>query len=214
MLSPAAVILDFDGVMAQTSRMKLELLMTVARECGVSGLVELAEALTGSLAGMDRFSVGAWIAERDDLVTQDHFASHYSNALADRMLSAEMCDGLDEFVVGLVQRGVPVAVVSLAPADEIRSWLRAVGIDEHLFISIRGLESGDKLTNTRSVVSELEFAPSRIVSVGDSPTDGDVAAVVGLAFIRVRSATGDLFRWEREPSLTVNSLADLIWQLR
>ncbi|MCH9816243.1 MAG: HAD hydrolase-like protein [Actinomycetia bacterium] len=196
--------------MAQTSRMKLELLMTVARECGVSGLVELAEALTGSLAGMDRFTVGAWIAERDEFVTQDDFASRYSKALADRMLSAEMCDGLDEFVVELAQRGVPVAVVSLAPADEIRFWLREVGIDEHLFISIRGLESGDKLTSTRSVVSELKFAPSTMVSVGDSPTDGDVAAVVGLVFVRVRSAAGDLFGWEREPSLTVNSLADLI----
>jgi phosphoglycolate phosphatase-like HAD superfamily hydrolase len=210
MKSPAAIILDFDGVMAQTSEMKLELLLTVARECQVSCLSELADALTGCLAGSDRFSVGAWIAERDESVTMTHFASRYTRAVAGRMPTAEIGGGLSEFMLRSTQEGVPVAVVSLAPADEIRSWLSEVGIDQRLFVSIRGVESGDKLTNTRTAVSELGVVPSQVISIGDSPADFNVASLLGLDFIRIRSAAGDRFDWQCQPALAANSLADLI----
>jgi HAD superfamily hydrolase (TIGR01549 family) len=103
---------------------------------------------------------------------------------------AALLPGAREVIQGISRRGVPVAIVSSSDSRLIRAELRAHGMDEW-FTWIAGTDSQDPSKPDPQVLSLVarkicvDCSPDRIVYVGDSLLDHDMAHQAGCRFIAV-----------------------------
>jgi phosphoglycolate phosphatase-like HAD superfamily hydrolase len=131
-----------------------------------------------------------------------------SRQFADRSGAVRASPGFAEFVTYLRRNGIRVCVVSLAPINEITSWLRAT-IDPAAIAGIYGIESGPKSLTTKLAIAQLGVAPTSVICIGDTPADLAAAAQFGCRFIRMHSAVGDRCEWPVPAVPTVAALTDV-----
>ncbi len=192
---PRGVIIDFDGVVAQSTDIKYALLLASARAVGMTDLDPLIAALDSELSGADRARVGRWVGEQlQDPGAADGFVDHFTAQFAPRSAAIEATAGFVPFIEALQRNDIRACLVSLAPVAEITSWLGAV-LDPAVFAGIFGVEDGPKNVTTRLALDRMGVRAGSVVCIGDSTADLVAASDAGCRFVRLRSRLGDRGNW-------------------
>jgi phosphoglycolate phosphatase-like HAD superfamily hydrolase len=84
---------------------------------------------------------------------------------------------LDEF-----SPQVPLYISSVTPQDELRTIIRARGIDS-FFVEVFGDPPCKKLDAIRAVLAREKLLPAEVIFVGDSVSDYRTAMETGLEFV-------------------------------
>jgi len=192
---PAAVFLDFDGVLVDSVAVKtaaMRRLFSHEKPAQRDAIVELHERL-GGISRYRKFDIAfAEILRRplsDD--ERNRLGQRYSELVVDAVVAAPMIAGAREF---LERRGGDclLFVVSGTPEDELQHILRRKGL-AHFFASAHGSPRA-KPDILRSLLAQWRLAPQDTVFVGDAATDREAAETCGIPFIGVAAnASGNPF---------------------
>lgn len=203
------VIVDFDGVVARSTGMKYKTLLDSARHVGLVNLDQLILALDAELNGADRARVGHWLQDQMQRPgIAESFVNTFTSQWSTRTETVKPTEGFIPFIEAIQRSDARVCVVSLAPAQEITTWLRTV-MDPANFAGIFGIECGPKIVTTRLAIDRLRVVATSVMCIGDTPADFTAAAQFGCRFIRMHSAVGDRCDWSSYRVPTVTSFADL-----
>ncbi len=202
-------MLDFDGVVAQSTNIKYTLLLDAARHVGMTDLGPLVTALDSELNGADRARVGRWVAEYlHSAAVAESFVDHFTREFAARSQAIDPITGFSEFVDSMRRNEIRVCIVSLAPTHEIRTWLSKV-VEPDAFVGIFGIEQGPKPQTTRLALARIGTVDSPVICIGDTPADLAAATGAGCRFIRMRSPVGDRCDWTGKCVPTATSFTHL-----
>ena len=206
----AAVLFDMDGVLIDSYRAHLESWTIVCREMGL----EITESRFAETFGRTSREVirGFWGADlsEDDVARIDRRKEAVYRELVSRDLP--VMDGLLPLLDGLKRGGVPIAVASSGPPENVDLVVRALGPDRFgAIVSGVDVERGKPDPQVFLVAAaRLGASPARCVVIEDAPPGLRAARMAGMRSIALLS-TG---RREEEvavegPDLIIESLREL-----
>lgn len=180
-----AVVLDFDGVILESSEIKTEAFAALYAEQGPAIVAAVVRHHLDNL-GISRFEKFAWISEHLlgrplAAAERDALGRRFAELVRDRVLAAPFVPGAEEALTTLAARGLPLVIASGTPEDELR-WIVARRGLAGLFRGVHGAPRG-KPEILREVLAELALAPGEVLFVGDGTTDHDAARATGVAFL-------------------------------
>jgi phosphoglycolate phosphatase-like HAD superfamily hydrolase len=188
-----AVFFDFDGVILESSDIKLEAFRALYREYG-SEVAEAACAHHKALGGMSRRKkirhcharlLGITLSKPE----LDWLARRFSGLVEDAMVACAWVPGAEALLDRVRNRDcLAMFVVSAAPESELRSVVERRGLGRY-FLAVRGAPT-EKVSIIRALLDEHDVLPSRALFVGDATGDRDAAGATGLAFVG-RVAVGE-----------------------
>lgn len=197
-----AVVLDFDGTIADS----MEALAELAVDLLTRGLgLEPAAARSAYLAtsGLDFRSQLEEIAPGDPRL--DRIDDAFEQAKVDLMERVGTFADIDAFLAELAAAEVPVAVCSSSQAEAVRSWLARHDL-VHRFAHVDGYRPGwPKAKQLAATVQLLGLRPDRVLFVGDSTRDANIARMCGTGFRGVNRPSTSTFAGSGigyEPDLT------------
>ncbi len=180
----AAIVFDFDGVLAESVDIKTTAFATLYREHGaaVEEAVVAHHLAHGGISRHEKFR-------------------HYEEVLLGRPLTPARAEALADGFARLVKQGViaappvagapallaglapykPLFVASGTPEEELQEIVAARG-DTRFFRALHGSPRG-KAEILRTIAAELGARPDRLLMVGDAASDHDAAAETGAGFI-------------------------------
>lgn len=180
-----AVVLDFDGVILESTEIKTEAFAALYAEHGPAIVAAVVRHHLDNL-GISRFEKFAWISEHLlgrplAAAEREALGRRFAELVRDRVLAAPFVPGAEEALTTLAARGLPLAIASGTPEDELR-WIVARRGLAGLFRGVHGAPRG-KPEILREVLAELALAPGELLFVGDGTTDHDAARATGVAFL-------------------------------
>lgn len=184
MAETGAVFFDFDGVLAETSEIKVQAFAELYREHGpevVEAVVEHHLAHEGisritKIRHCHKTLLGIDLTENALAELGARFSAMVENAV----VASDWVPGAQEFLDRHLGR-FGMFVVSGTPQDELRRITARRRMD-HYFVSVRG-SPPTKEPIIREVLAGEGVPPERAVFVGDAMTDHDAALAVGLRFV-------------------------------
>lgn len=205
--SLSKIVFDFDGVLVNSNELKRECFLNVANLYG-DQIFDRFEQYCDRHPGETRFQKMRWLEQELNEagvdISRDQLVAQYSYCVKTGLEDVERVGDLRE----LKQSGpnVPWSIVSSAPGDEIRWYLRQKGWVDLFEDGVYGAP------RTKVAVFKQEYDPSdrqRMLFLGDSKSDLEVARELGIDFVFVS-------QWSRTPWLadtddvnTVSRVADL-----
>lgn len=181
-----AVILDFDGVLAQSVDVKTRAFAELYEPYGpdIVSRVVAYHLAHGGLSRFDKFRhfhrvfLGAPLGATDEAALGARFSALVEDAVAD----APWVPGAREFLE-TYHRRLPLFVASGTPEDELRRII-ARRSAAHYFADIGGapLTKADIIA---AVVRRGGFQHTRVLMVGDSSTDYEGARSSGVHFLGI-----------------------------
>jgi phosphoglycolate phosphatase-like HAD superfamily hydrolase len=204
------VVLDFDGVILESSRIKAE-----AYEALFQGFTIHQEAIrsyqreNGGLPRKVQIAHvhGAILGRALSEVELDAWCGRYSSLVFDRVMRAPFVAGALEFL--REQRsGCCLYLASATPEEELRMVVRERGI-EPFFRDVRGAPRR-KADILRDIRDSEACAKGEMVFVGDSTSDREAAQEAGVPFI---ARLGDVPGLEDAPCW-IRDLRDLPARLK
>jgi len=185
------IILDFDGVLAESNQAK-------------SQAFEDFFALYPSFAGaMRAYHLNNYATSR--MAKFEHYVDNLMNRLGDNALVNIMADQFSEIVKQSViaspdvpgareflqefSRQVPLYISSVTPQDELKEIVMARGINAFL-TDVFGNPPIKKVDAIQTILSREGLLPSQAVFIGDSASDYRVAKETGVNFIGRDSGFG------------------------
>jgi len=185
-----AVVLDFDGTVADSMGFLTELAVGLLEELGFerAGAAREYRATAGS-----EFAI-----QLDELTPGDprraEVASRFEAAKARWMARCEMFTDVVPAVERLAAAGVPVLVCSSTRARLVREFCQRYGVLQS-FASVDGWRPGhSKLVQLASAVGAAGCVGHEVVFVGDARRDAEVARAAGARFLGlVRAGHPDAF---------------------
>lgn len=214
-MPPAAVVLDFDGVVVESVSLKGD-----AFEALFSGYPQHRQAirrLHDENAGMSRYRKFAWIyAEllRSSLSDAEMHALdlRFSRLVAEGMRSCPFVPGAKEFIEANSAR-LPLFIASGTPQDE----LRAIVEDRRLAGAFRGVYGSPrpKAELLRVIARQVDAEPPALLFVGDGRQDWEAAAELRVPFV-ARVPPGGDSAFAAAPLAVVHDLTnlELVWTTR
>lgn len=180
-----AVVLDFDGVILESTEIKTETFAALYAEQGPAIVAAVVRHHLDNL-GISRFEKFAWISEHLlgrplAAAEREALGRRFAELVRDRVLAAPFVPGAEEALTTLAARGLPLVIASGTPEDELR-WIVARRGLAGLFRGVHGAPRG-KPEILREVLAELALAPGEVLFVGDGTTDHDAARATGVAFL-------------------------------
>jgi len=179
-----AVVLDFDGVVADSVDVK-----TRAFEAVFSGeptrSVERILAYHAAHNGVSRFEKFRW-AYREVLKrpltaeAEAELGRRYNRLVEDAVVAAALIPGAREFIESCP---LPVFVASGTPEEELRRIVERRQM-RGLFAGVHGAPA-KKAPILKTIAAAVGAAPAALAMVGDAMTDHDAARAVGARFIGV-----------------------------
>lgn len=177
---PARVALDFDGVVLESVRVKLEAFRAL-----YSGRPESPEILRylDANSGISRYMKFRHIQEnilrlpygKEDEARLDRV---YSGMVLDGVLESPFVRGAEEF---LAWCPLPIDVVSAMPTTELKLIVNRRGLSDK-FQELHG-SPGRKADQLTAIVSSRGLTPERLLFVGDSAEDAVAARAAKVRFI-------------------------------
>lgn len=186
------IILDFDGVLAETNTIRFEgfsLLFSDYPDNHVTELVEYAR-LNGGLSRYEKIRYFFENIRNETITTEevDVLAKKYSALVKQKVIDSEPVRGSVEFLNSCYRR-CALAIVSGSDEDELRDVCRARGIDK-FFVKILGSpESKEK--NLYKLLTEMKWKNKECLFIGDSLNDLNAAVANRIAFLGRNSGLVD-----------------------
>lgn len=168
-------IFSFDGVLANSARIYLELCHGALTACGHTRQLPSLE----DLVRCERFD-GHGLADAFGLRSQqrEDFVFHISTALSQSALRCDLYPGV-ALALKTLARTAYTAVVSRSSPDFIATALRANGVP-HAINRTLGIDCGNPVDCVRQLLREMQIAPRRAVYCGDCVHDLHVARLAGV----------------------------------
>ncbi len=178
-----AIIFDFDGVILESGAIKTQAFLDLFSEHDEHRDSILAHHLQN--LGVSRFEKFAWIYRellREPLPSElrAELGRRYSRLVFDRMLACPMVPGAGELLDRLGGR-LPCFVASATPHEELVAIIETRGLAD-AFEAVFGSPPGkNELVST--IVRTRDFAPDRVLMIGDGVTDLEAATAAGCRFL-------------------------------
>ena len=178
-----AVILDFDGVLAESNNEK-----NLAFEELFALYPEYREEMRSyHLANYSnprmtkfRYYVEKLMKRPGDQEMVDRLAAQFSSYVVKRVVSCPAVPGSVEFLAEFSKR-MPLYIASVTPQEELRAILAARGIDSYI-VEAFGNPPFSKEEAIQTVLQRERMQPSEVAFVGDSMSDYRVAMAENLVF--------------------------------
>ena len=177
-----AVVLDFDGVLAESNDEK-----AAAFEEFFALYPEQAPAMRAyhlehySSSRYDKFAHYAKLLGRlGDRAVVEEMAAQYAELVVARVIACPPVPGAMEFLLEFSGQ-IPLYISSVTPQDELRTITTARGVDEFV-VEAFGYPPTSKAAAIAAVLEREELVAEEVAFVGDSPSDYHPAAEAGLVF--------------------------------
>lgn len=184
--APAALLLDFDGVILDSVRVKLGGFMKIYENEDPAKLQQIRE---------HQRSHGG--------VTRRVKFRHFETQVFGREASDEKIEGLSQTFTRLVQEGVlecpfipgaqelldrtlgraAMHLVSGTPDEDLKDIVERRGLSRY-FASVQGAPIA-KRDAFAGIVRDYGYAPGRLLAIGDAMTEHDAAVALGIPFLGV-----------------------------
>ena len=179
-----AVILDFDGVLAESNDEK-----SAAFEEFFALYPEHAAAMRAfhldhySNSRYDKFAHYAEVLMGSSVASTvvDEMAAQYARLVIDRVIACPSVPGAVEFLREF-SAVVPLYISSATPQEELRTIVDCRGIARYITIAF-GNPPTTKAAAIRTVLEREGAEPDEVVFVGDSASDFEAAAEADLVFL-------------------------------
>ena len=194
MTRPAAIGLDFDGVILQSATIKTDAFRYLFQDHPehIDAIVSLHERL-GGISRLKKFDMiyadilGAPLARE----RKDALAADFEDYVFDAVLNCPMIAGAQRFLESWYTE-VPLFVVSGTPDPELQQIVDARGLRRY-FAEVHG-SPREKPEILRDILMRYDLSPAQMPFVGDAPSDEDAAQTCGLPFIGVAPQPPGTFR--------------------
>lgn len=179
-----AVILDFDGVLAESNGEK-----DAAFEEFFSLYPEHSEAMreyhqahyTSSRVQKFAYYAEKLMGRPGDLALLDRMGQEFSQRVVDRVINCPEVPGASSFLAEF-SRIVPLYISSVTPQEELKHIIRARRIDAYIKEAF-GNPPHTKVVAAEMILKREGLDPQEVIFVGDSTSDYDAAQQVGLPFL-------------------------------
>ncbi len=210
---PTALVLDMDGVIADTERLSLQAFADTYADHGVP----LDERDVHDLLGLSIVRVDRLVRDRHPVPIgfeqmRDEYRARY---VAHLERGVPPCDGVLPLLEGARAAGVPVAVASSSPRNQIELVLASTGAAP----LVREIAAGDEVAATKPAPDLYLLALERLrvrapgaIAVEDSPAGLAAALAAGLPCVGVRNGAAGTQELAGAV-LEVDSLAELTIEL-
>jgi phosphoglycolate phosphatase-like HAD superfamily hydrolase len=180
----AAVFFDFDGVLAESTDIKVRAFTELYKEHGPQVLAQVL-AHHRAHGGVSRIQkirhchreILGIPLEPEEVMA---LGRRFSALVVDAVVASDWVDGARTLLDGLVGR-LPLFVVSGTPEPELREIVHRRDMDGY-FTEVRG-SPPDKITVINELLGAHDLPAERVLFVGDAMTDHDAAQATGLRFI-------------------------------
>ena len=193
---PRALFLDFDGVIKESLDVKTRAFGELFAPWGAEVMAR-ARAHHVANGGMSRYKkIPLYLREYCGVEPTDELVARLLNEFAgkviDEVVAAPFVPGALDLIRGSHAAGLPLAIVSGTPQDEMDLIARRCGLDgwfAHVYGSPR-----DKHELLALACQEMALAPGEALFVGDSINDWQPAQDLGIPFVgRLRPGEGNPF---------------------
>ena len=193
------VIFDFDGIVLESADIKTEAFPELFAEHPEHQ--EAIRAYHLAHQGISRFRKFEWIyAERLrqplDAATSQALGERFSALVMEKILAAPFVPGARELLDLLRARGVPMAIVSGTPQDELDDITARRGL-RHYFEAIVGSPT-EKPVAVRELLARYRLSPQQAVFLGDGLSDHKAAVATDVHFVGRRTASAPAL-WDGIP---------------
>lgn len=192
---PGGVLFDMDGLLFDSERPAIPLIMALSREMGTPVSEEVIQKTIGCNAVLSR----RIYEENVPNVDYPGLFSRFDAVMQMRGASGQIAlkDGAAELLEWLRQRNVPCAVASSSPLRTVESYLEGAGIQGYFSC----LVTGDVLTHSKPHPEAFQRAaaglgrrPEECLVLEDSPNGIRAGRGAGCRVCMVP----DLFPWQEE----------------
>ncbi len=180
----AAIVFDFDGVLAESVEVKGEAFCTLYDSHGpdIQRKVLAYHRAHGGISRFDKIRhfeeefVGRPVTSKD----VNHLAQRFSALVEDRVIAAPWVAGARDFLEQFYQI-LPLFVASATPQEEIERIVKA----RRMAFYFKGVFGSPekKSAHLQTIARTYGFPVSRILMVGDTVSDYNAAAESGTAFL-------------------------------
>jgi len=174
------LIFDFDGTLANTLAMGVEIFNDLAADYGLKTVtaqevLELRKLNTRAL--LDHVGVSRLMAVK--------LGAHIRRLLHQRMDQVEMFDGAREAIMDLSGEGFQLGILSSNSAGNIRMFLSQFGVLECFGFVEAGVSLFGKPQRILNVMRKVKIDPSEVIYVGDETRDMEAARLSKVTAIAV-----------------------------
>jgi phosphoglycolate phosphatase-like HAD superfamily hydrolase len=206
-----AIILDFDGVLAESNQAKsraFEDFFALYPAYHDAMLAYHLEHYATSRMAKFEYYVNELMGRPGDEGLVNTMLNQFSGLVKGRVIASPDVPGAREFLKEFSQR-VPLYISSVTPQDELREIVKARGIACFL-TEVFGNPPLKKVDAIRKIIAEEGLAPSRVAFIGDSHSDYQAAQRTGVGFFGRDSGFG----FEEAPIPLFDDLFDIAEALR
>ena len=187
MNTPAAVALDFDGVILQSNDIKTDAFrhLFAAWPQHLEEIVALHRQF-GGISRLRKFDkiFAEILKEPLSPECRAEMGEEFTSFVFDAVLECPMIAGAEEFI-RIWSKRCPLFVVSGTPHDELHEIVRRRSIGEY-FTELHG-SPREKPDILNDILARHGLTPEQMPYVGDAPSDERAARACGLRFIGVAS---------------------------
>ena len=182
-----AVFFDFDGVIADSTSVKVRAFTTLFAEYGaaVQAAVVRYHLNNGGMPRHEKIrSCFATFAKRP--LSEEELAqagATFSSLVMEEVVAAPLIPGALETLQQLQRANIPAFVVSGTPADEMRLIVLRKGLTAY-FKEVHGSPQA-KPTIVEDILVRYEFTPHHCLFIGDALADYRAAMATGLHFLGI-----------------------------
>ncbi len=183
MRTPAAIVLDMDGVILESEGIKTEVFHAMfAEHPDHAAAMAAYHADHPSLPRRRKFErLAELLGRAGDAGLVDELVATFSSRVLERIAAAPFVRGAAEFLAEFAG-SVPLYLASVTPEAELRKIVARKGIADR-FVRVFGDPPITKEEAVRIVVAAHGADPAAVVLVGDAPADLAVAMATGVEFV-------------------------------
>ena len=190
--APAGVLMDFDGVIVDSVRLKAQAFLDVYADEPVPALERVLAYVSGhggvtrsvKFAHLERHVFG----RSADAASIERLCALYAQRVHEAVVGCPLVGGAERFVRH-ASRMTELHLISGTPHDELVDIVTRRGL-AGCFTSIHGAPA-TKRAAFAAILAGYGHASQRLVAVGDALTEYEAATALGIAFVGVL-ACGDL----------------------
>jgi phosphoglycolate phosphatase-like HAD superfamily hydrolase len=196
-----AVFLDFDGVIKESLGVKTAAFAAIFAPWGEEAAARVCAHHIAN-GGMSRYrKIPFYLREYcadprmgtpDERALVDKLFADFANRAYAGVLAAPFVPGAEDFIRGCNTQGIPLAIISGTPEEEMRSLIADMGMRVN-FAAIYG-SPRDKRELLEAAMQNFALQPDETMFVGDSINDYTPAIELGVPFVgRVKKEDADPF---------------------
>jgi phosphoglycolate phosphatase-like HAD superfamily hydrolase len=186
---PAALLLDFDGVILVSAEIKTQAFAEVyaGEDPAKVAAVVAYQRLHGGVSRREKFAYfeSEIFGRPANAARIDELAQEFARIAFRRVLDAPFVPGAEEFL-SRTHDATRLYVISGTPQDELERIVDARGLARY-FRAVIGAPT-QKHAAFSGILGELGIPPSHALAVGDSITEYEAARGLGVPFLAVLEA--------------------------